>query len=89
MSVVDLTARLEKPASYEEIKKAVKEAAEGPLKGILAYTDDAVVSTDFVGDTASSTFDAQAGISLNDNFCKVVSWCRSTLLLFQPQQTPD
>jgi len=74
VSVVDLTARLEKAASYEDIKKAMKEAAEGPLKGILAYTDDAVVSTDFVGDTASSTFDAQAGISLNDKFCKVVSW---------------
>lgn len=59
----------------------MKEAAEGPLKGILAYTEDAVVSTDFVGDTASSTFDAQAGISLNNNFCKLVSWCKLYMLI--------
>ena len=65
VSVVDLTARLEKGASYDEIKAAMKEAAEGPLKGILGYTEDEVVSSDFIGDTHSSIFDAKAGISLN------------------------
>jgi glyceraldehyde 3-phosphate dehydrogenase len=74
VSVVDLTCRLEKPASYDTIKKAMKAAAEGPMKGILGYTEDAVVSTDFLGDARSSIFDADAGISLNDNFVKVVSW---------------
>ena len=74
VSVVDLTCRLEKPASYDTIKKAMKAAAEGPMKGILGYTEDAVVSTDFLGDSHSSIFDADAGISLNDNFVKVVSW---------------
>ncbi|MBR5467711.1 MAG: type I glyceraldehyde-3-phosphate dehydrogenase [Firmicutes bacterium] len=74
VSVVDLTARLEKPATYEEIKAAMKEASEGELKGILGYTEDAVVSTDFLGDARTSIFDADAGISLNDNFVKVVSW---------------
>jgi len=74
VSVVDLTARLEKPASYEDIKNAVKEAANGPLKGILGYTEDEVVSTDLNGNENSSIFDAKAGISLNDNFVKVVSW---------------
>lgn len=74
VSVVDLTARLNKGAKYEEICAAIKEAANGPLKGILAYTDDEVVSTDFIGDTNSSIFDAKAGISLNDNFVKLVSW---------------
>ncbi len=74
VSVVDLTCRLEKGASYEDIKKAMKEAADGPMKGILGYTEDAVVSTDFVGDARSSIFDADAGISLNANFVKVVSW---------------
>jgi len=74
VSVVDLTARIEKPASYEAIKAAMKAAAEGPMKGILKYTEDEVVSTDFIGDTASSTFDAKAGISLNDNFVKLISW---------------
>lgn len=74
VSVVDLTARLEKPATYEEIKQAYKEAAEGELKGILGYTEDAVVSEDFRGDARTSIFDAGAGISLNDNFVKVVSW---------------
>nr|NVI74007.1 glyceraldehyde 3 phosphate dehydrogenase 1 [Cucujiformia] len=62
VSVVDLTCRLGKPASYDEIKKAVKEAAEGPMKGILGYTEDDVVSSDFIGDTHSSIFDAKAGI---------------------------
>ncbi|GAA5848567.1 hypothetical protein JCM3766R1_005297 [Sporobolomyces carnicolor] len=74
VSVVDLTARIEKPASYETIKAAMKKASEGELKGILDYTEDAVVSTDFIGHTASSIFDASAGISLNDNFVKLVSW---------------
>ncbi|KAI4456732.1 glyceraldehyde 3-phosphate dehydrogenase [Holotrichia oblita] len=74
VSVVDLTVRLEKPAKYDEIKAKVKAAAEGPLKGILAYTEDSVVSADFIGDSHSSTFDAQAGISLNDNFVKLISW---------------
>ncbi|KAL4568256.1 hypothetical protein LXL04_023864 [Taraxacum kok-saghyz] len=74
VSVVDLTARLEKPASYDEIKAAIKAEAEGSLKGILGYTEDDVVSTDFVGDSRSSIFDAKAGIALNNNFVKVVSW---------------
>lgn len=74
VSVVDLTARLEKPATYEEIKAAIKEASEGELKGILGYTEDEVVSTDFIHDPRTSIFDAKAGISLNDNFVKLVSW---------------
>jgi len=74
VSVVDLTVRLAKPAKYEEIKAAVRRAAEGELKGILGYTEDEVVSSDFIGDHHSSIFDAQAGISLNDNFVKLVSW---------------
>jgi glyceraldehyde 3-phosphate dehydrogenase len=74
VSVVDLTARLEKGASYEEIKAAMREASEGELKGILGYTEDAVVSSDFLGDARTSIFDANAGISLSDNFVKVVSW---------------
>jgi len=74
VSVVDLTARIEKPASYDEIKEAIKEAANGPLKGILAYTEDDIVSTDMNGNPNSSIFDAKAGISLNKNFVKLVSW---------------
>ena len=74
VSVVDLTCRLEKPATYEEIKAAVKEAANGELKGILGYTEDDVVSTDFVHEYCTSVFDAKAGIALNDNFVKLVSW---------------
>ncbi|KAF8249802.1 glyceraldehyde 3-phosphate dehydrogenase [Wilcoxina mikolae CBS 423.85] len=74
VSVVDLTARLEKPATYEDIKNAVKEAAAGPLAGILDYTEDEIVSSDMNGNPASSIFDAKAGISLNNNFVKVVSW---------------
>jgi len=74
VSVVDLTCRLEKPASYEDIKAAMKKASEGALKGILGYTEDDVVSTDFMGDSRTSIFDAGAGISLNNNFVKVVSW---------------
>ncbi|KAK3345396.1 glyceraldehyde 3 phosphate dehydrogenase [Neurospora tetraspora] len=74
VSVVDLTVRLEKGASYDEIKEVVKKAAEGPMAGILAYTEDEVVSSDMNGNPASSIFDAKAGISLNKNFVKLVSW---------------
>ncbi|MDR1153613.1 MAG: type I glyceraldehyde-3-phosphate dehydrogenase [Bacteroidales bacterium] len=74
VSVVDLTCRLEKSASYDEIKAAVKKASENELKGILGYTEDEVVSSDFVGDARTSIFDAKAGISLNNNFVKLVSW---------------
>ncbi len=74
VSVVDLTCRLEKPATYAEICAAMKAASEGELKGVLGYTEDAVVSNDFVGETKTSVFDAEAGISLNNNFVKVVSW---------------
>ena len=74
VSVVDLTAKLAKPASYEEICKAMKEASEGELKGVLGYTDEPVVSSDFLGDSRTSIFDADAGIALTDTFVKVVSW---------------
>ncbi|RDA90179.1 hypothetical protein CP533_1029 [Ophiocordyceps camponoti-saundersi (nom. inval.)] len=74
VSVVDLTVRTEKSASYEQIKEAIKEAANGPLKGILAYCDEDIVSSDLNGNTHSSIFDAQAGISLNPNFAKLISW---------------
>ena len=74
VSVVDLTVNLEKPAKYEEICAAMKEAANGELKGILGYTEEAVVSSDFLGDPRTSIFDAKAGIALTDTFVKVVSW---------------
>ena len=74
VSIVDLTCRLEKGASYDEICAAVKEAAEGPMAGVLAYTDEEVVSSDFRTDPHTSIFDAKAGISLNPNFVKLVSW---------------
>ena len=74
VSVVDLTVRLEKGATYDEIKAVVKAASEGPLKGVLGYTEDAVVSTDFIGDSHSSIFDAAAGILLNENFVKLIAW---------------
>lgn len=79
VSVVDLTVNLEKPASYDTIKQAIKDAAEGKtfngeLKGVLGYTEDAVVSTDFNGCTLTSIFDAEAGIALTDSFVKLVSW---------------
>jgi len=74
VSVVDLTARLKTPATYEQIKAAMKEASEGELKGILGYTEDEVVSEDFKGDARTSIFDAKAGIALSDTFVKVVSW---------------
>lgn len=74
VSVVDLTCKLAKPAKWDEIKKAMKDASEGELKGILGYTEDQVVSSDFIGDARTSIFDADAGIALNDTFVKVVSW---------------
>ncbi|MDR3693926.1 type I glyceraldehyde-3-phosphate dehydrogenase [Mucilaginibacter sp.] len=74
VSVVDLTVRLKKPATYADIKAAMKAASEGDMKGILGYTEDEVVSEDFKGDARTSIFDAKAGIALNDNFVKVVSW---------------
>ncbi|MCQ2313115.1 MAG: type I glyceraldehyde-3-phosphate dehydrogenase [Paludibacteraceae bacterium] len=74
VSVVDLTVNLKKPAKYDEICAAMKKASEGELKGILGYTEDAVVSSDFLGCTLTSIFDAKAGIALTDTFVKVVSW---------------
>jgi glyceraldehyde 3-phosphate dehydrogenase len=74
VSVVDLTVKLAKPATYEQVKAAMKEASEGEMKGVLGYTEDDVVSQDFLGDARTSIFDAKAGIALNDNFVKVVSW---------------
>jgi glyceraldehyde 3-phosphate dehydrogenase len=74
VSVVDLVVRLEKSATYDEIKQAVKDAANGNLKGIIEYTEDALVSTDFIGHSASSIFDATAGIQLNDKFVKLIAW---------------
>ena len=74
VSVVDLTVRLDKAATYDQVKAAMKEASEGELKGILGYTEDDVVSQDFLGDARTSIFDAKAGIALNDHFIKVVSW---------------
>ncbi len=74
VSVVDLTCRLAKGASYEDICKVMKAASEGKYKGIVGYTEDEVVSSDFIGDSRSSIFDSKAGISLNPNFVKLVSW---------------
>jgi glyceraldehyde 3-phosphate dehydrogenase len=74
VSVVDLTCRLEKAATYEQIKATLKKASENELKGILGYTEDEVVSSDFIHDARTSIFDAKAGIALNDNFVKLVSW---------------
>ena len=74
VSVVDLTCRLAKPAKWDDIKAAMKKASEGELKGILGYTQDQVVSSDFIGDSRTSIFDADAGTALNDNFVKVVAW---------------
>jgi len=74
VSVVDLVVRLEKAATYQEIKDTIKKASEGEYKGILEYTEDSVVSTDFIGHTASSIFDANAGIQLNSNFVKLIAW---------------
>merc|ERR1711862_568200 len=74
VSVVDLTVRLEKAATYDEIVAAIKEAAAGPMSGILDWTEDEVVSNDFCSCKSSSIFDVKAGISLNDNFVKLISW---------------
>ena len=74
VSVVDLTVKLDKPATYDQIKQAMKDASEGEMKGILGYTEDEVVSQDFQGDERTSIFDAKAGIALNDRFVKVVAW---------------
>jgi len=74
VSVVDLTVRLTKSATYDEIKNAVRKAADGPMKGILLYTEDEVVSSDFIGESCTSVFDAKAGIALSDNFVKLVAW---------------
>lgn len=74
VSVVDLTVRLKEPATYEEICKTMKKASEGAMKGVLGYTEDAVVSTDFLGEKCTSVFDAKAGIALSDKFVKLVSW---------------
>jgi len=74
VSVVDLVVRLKNPTTYDAIKAAMKSAAEGSLNGVLAYTDENVVSTDFLGHPASSIFDASAGIMLNSQFVKLISW---------------
>jgi glyceraldehyde 3-phosphate dehydrogenase len=74
VSVVDLTCRLEKATKYEEIKAAVKAAAEGPMKGIMGYTEEDVVSSDFIGESCTCFFDAKAGIALNEHFVKLVAW---------------
>ena len=74
VSVVDLTVNLERPASYDQVKAAMRAAAAGPLAGILAYTEDEVVSTDFLGESCTSIFDAGAGIALTDTFMKLVAW---------------
>jgi len=74
VSVVDLTCRLARPATYDEIKAAMKAASEGELKGILGYTEDDVVSSDFIGEERTSVFDAKAGIALSDTFVKLVAW---------------
>ena len=74
VSVVDLVCRLEKEASYDDIKKAIIEASEGPLKGILGFTDESVVSTDFTGANESSIFDSKAGIAISKSFVKLIAW---------------
>jgi glyceraldehyde 3-phosphate dehydrogenase len=74
VSVVDLTVELEKNASYEDICAAMKTASEGSMKGVLAYTEEKVVSTDFRGESCTSTFDAEAGIQMDDTFVKLISW---------------
>ena len=74
VSVVDLTVKTEKSATYDEIKQAVKDSANAELKGILSYTEDMVVSQDFISEPATSNFDANAGIALNDNFFKLIAW---------------
>ena len=89
VSVVDLTVRLEKAATYDEVKAAVKHASENELKGILGYTEDDVVSTDFTSDPRTSIFDAKAGIALNDRFMKLVSWYDNEWGLFEQDHYAD
>jgi glyceraldehyde 3-phosphate dehydrogenase len=74
VSVVDLTCRLAKPAKYEEIKASLKAASEGPMKDIIGYTEDDVVSSDMIGEPCTCVFDAKAGIALNDHFVKLIAW---------------
>jgi len=74
VSVVDLTCRLKMGATYDEIKEAMRAASEGPMKGVMGYTEDEVVSSDFIGESCTSIFDAGAGVWLNPHFVKVVSW---------------
>jgi glyceraldehyde 3-phosphate dehydrogenase len=74
VSVVDLTVELARPASYEDICRAMKAASEGAMRGVLAYTEDKVVATDFRGESCTSVFDAEAGIALDPTFVKVVAW---------------
>jgi glyceraldehyde 3-phosphate dehydrogenase len=74
VSVVDLTVNLERATSYDQVKAAMKAACEGPMQGVLGYTDDDVVSNDFIGETCTSVFDAGAGIALTDTFMKLVAW---------------
>jgi glyceraldehyde 3-phosphate dehydrogenase len=74
VSVVDLTVNLERPTSYDALKQAIRAAAEGPMRGILGYTEDEVVSSDFLGEACTSIFDAGAGIALTDTFMKLVAW---------------
>jgi len=74
VSVIDVTLSLKNPATYEQICQTVKKASEGAYKGIVGYTDEELVSSDFIHDARSSIFDAKAGISLNDKFCKLISW---------------
>jgi glyceraldehyde 3-phosphate dehydrogenase len=74
VSVVDLTVNLARPASYEQVKAAMRAASQGELKGILGYTEDQVVSNDFLGESCTSVFDAGAGMALSDTFMKLVSW---------------
>lgn len=81
VSVVDLTVKLATETDYDDIKATIKAASEGPMAGIMGYTEDAVVSSDFIGDPHSSIFDAGAGIMLNSTFVKVVSWVRLAVLL--------
>jgi glyceraldehyde 3-phosphate dehydrogenase len=83
VSVVDLTVKLAKAAPYDQIVAAIKKHADGPLKGILGYTQDEVVSSDFIGDNHSSIFDIKAGIALNDTFVKLVSWYDNGIFLIK------
>ena len=74
VSVVDLTCRLNNPATYTDVKAAFRSASEGPMKGIVGYTEDKVVSSDFIGEVCTCVFDADAGVPLNDRFMKLIAW---------------